>query len=127
MKYLLDANAIIWYFEDSKNLPQRVAKIIDDPLNTIVISSLSLWEIVIKMMLGKLNFKMSFDELLTAINEYDFEIIQIENDYLKELFNVQRIHKDPFDRLLIATAVADNLTLITSDDDIQKYNVKWIW
>ena len=127
MKYLLDANAMIWYFEDSKNLPQRVAKIIDDPLNTILISSLSLWEIVIKMMLGKLNLKMSFDELLATINEYDFEIIQIENDYLKELFNVQSIHKDPFDRLLIATAVADKLTLITSDDDIQKYNVKWIW
>ena len=88
MKYILDANAIIWYFEDSKDLPLRVAKIIDDPLNTILISSVSLWEIVIKMMLGKLKLKMSFDELLTTINEYDFEIIQIENEYLKELFKV---------------------------------------
>ena len=127
MKYLLDANAIIWYFEDSKNLPQRIAKIIDDPSNIIMISSVSLWEIVIKMMLGKLNLKMSFEELLTTINESDFEIIQIENEYLKRLFEVQSIHKDPFDRLLIASAVADNLTIITSDEDIQKYNVKWIW
>jgi len=65
MKYLLDANAMIWYFEDSKNLPQRVAKIIDDPLNTILISSLSLWEIVIKIMLGKLNLKIVYNIIET--------------------------------------------------------------
>ena len=127
MKYLLDSHAVIWYFEDSQKLPQKTVELIDNSEIGVYISSASLWEIAIKMGLGKLDIKFSFDELLVAVEASDFDILQIENEYLKHLSDLPQIHKDPFDRLLIATALAENLTLITTDENIQQYNVKWTW
>ena len=127
MKYLLDAHAIIWYFEDSQKLPQRITELIDNPKTIKYISAVSLWEIAIKMNLGKLDLKFSFDELLNRIYEADCENLQIENEYLKLLLGLPNIHKDPFDRLIIASAIAEDLTIITADENIQKYDVQCIW
>ena len=65
MNYLLDTHAIIWYLEESPDLPQPIADIIDNPKNIVSISSASLWEITIKVSLGKLSLKLSLDELLS--------------------------------------------------------------
>ena len=93
MNYLLDTHVLIWYFEDSSDLSFKVAEIIDNEGNLKFISSVSLWEIVIKANLGKLPF----------------------------------LHKDPFDRLLISTAIAEKLTIITVDENVQNYDVSWVW
>jgi len=127
MKYLLDTHAMIWYLEDSSRLPSKTKEIIDNNTNRIFLSSVSLWEIAIKINLGKLKLIMSFDEVLGNVRKGDFEVLQIENEYLKMLSALPFIHKDPFDRLLIATALAENLTIITADDSIQKYDVSWVW
>ena len=127
MKYLLDTHAIIWYFEDSQKLPQEITELIDTPKTIKCISAVSLWEIAIKMNLGKLDLKFSFDELLNRIYEADCENLQIENAHLKTLLGLPDIHKDPFDRLLIASAIVGNLTIITADESIHKYDVRWIW
>ena len=127
MKYLLDSHAVIWYFEDSQKLPQKSVKLVDNPDNSVFISAVSLWEITIKMNLGKLDLKFSLDELLNAVNASDFDILQIEDEYLKLLSTLPNIHKDPFDRLLITSAVTEGLTIITADENIQKYDVQWIW
>jgi len=127
MKYLLDSHAVIWYLEDSQKLPQKSVRLVDNPDNSVFISAVSLWEIAIKMNLGKLDLKFSLDKLLNAVNASDFDILQIEDDYLKLLSTLPNIHKDPFDRLLIASAVTEDLTIITADENIQKYDVQWIW
>ena len=127
MNYLLDSHAVIWYFEDSQKLPQKMIEIIDDSKMSVYISSTSLWEIAIKMNLGKLDVEFSFDELLAGIEATDFDILQVENEYLQQLSTLPPIHKDPFDRLLIASAIAEDLTIITTDENIQRYGVKWIW
>jgi len=127
MKYILDSHAIIWMIENNVKMPSRIKDIIISPENTIYISSVSLWEIAIKMDLGKLTLNVSFDDLLEYIDIRDFDILQIKGDYLKGLSGLPYIHNDPFDRLIISTAVSENLTIITIDDNIQKYNVSWIW
>jgi PIN domain nuclease of toxin-antitoxin system len=127
MKYLLDTHAIIWYFEASPELPKKIRDIIHNNETSIYISSVSLWEIAIKINLGKLNLKLQLDELLSIIKNRDFNILQIEDEYLTGLSVLPYIHKDPFDRLLISTALSDNLTIITIDENIQKYNVNWVW
>jgi len=127
MMYLLDTHAVIWYFEDSQKFPQKTVGLVDNPENSVFISSVSLWEIAIKMNLGKLELKTSFDELLDAVSTSDFEILQIEDDYLKRLSTLPNIHKDPFDRLIIASAIAEDLAIVTADENIQRYDVKWIW
>ena len=127
MKYLLDTHVVIWYFENSAELPKKIEQLIDDPENSIYIPAASLWEIAIKMSLGKLDLQLKLEDLLEIIRSRDFNILQIDDEYLRELYLLPFIHKDPFDRLIIATALAERLTIMTIDENIQKYNVHWIW
>ncbi|MCL2046960.1 MAG: type II toxin-antitoxin system VapC family toxin [Oscillospiraceae bacterium] len=127
MNYILDAHAIIWLFEDSSKMSAAIKELIKQTEIRIYISTITLWEIALKLNIGKLTLKISFDELLSNIKNGDFEIIQIEDAYLRVLNELQFIHKDPFDRLLIASAIAEGLTIITADANIQKYDVPWIW
>ena len=127
MKYLLDTHAVIWYMGNSLSLPPSTKEIIDSQENHIYLSSISLWEIAIKVNLGKLKLSLDFDELLNKIVNSDFNILQIENEHLKTLAALPFLHKDPFDRLLVSTAITENLIIITSDENIYKYNVQWIF
>jgi len=127
MRYLLDTHAVIWYFQNSSELPQEIMEIIQSTENDVYICSISLWEIAIKVNLKKLKLDIAFDELIKDIKNRDFGILQIEDTYLQGLSSLPFIHKDPFDRLLIAAALADDLTIITVDENIQKYDVPWIW
>ena len=79
------------------------------------------------MNIGKLKLNLTFDELLDNIKSRDFNILQIEDRYLKELSRLPFLHKDPFDRLIISSALAEDLTIITVDENIQNYGVSWIW
>jgi len=127
MRYLLDTHAVIWYYENSAELSRTAEKLIDNAANIKYIHSVSLWEIAIKMNLGKLKVNFTLDELLNDIKTRDFNVLQIEDEYLQKLADLPFIHKDPFDRLIIATAVAEDLTIVTIDENIQKYDVDWIW
>ena len=127
MKYLLDTHTIIWHFDDSAKLSKKAIEIADNPESRLYICSISIWEIAIKMNLGKLNLNFTLDKLFTAIKESDVDILQIEDEYLSRLSELPYIHKDPFDRLLISTALTEDLTIITIDENIQKYDVNWIW
>ena len=127
MKYLLDTHAVIWYYENSAELSRTAEKLIDNAANIKYIHVVSLWEIAIKINLGKLKVSFTLDEMLNDVKNRDFNILQIENEYLNRLAALPYIHKDPFDRLIIATALAEDLTIITVDENIQKYDVKWEW
>jgi len=126
MKYLLDTHVLIWC-ADKRNskLSANVEKIILDPKNIICISSASLWEIAIKVSLGKLT--LSLAELLGAIEKTGFKVLHTESVYLQKLIDLPQIHKDPFDRLLVATAQVEDMMLLTLDENIQKYDVQWMW
>ena len=127
MKYLLDTHVIIWMIEDSPNLPLAIREIIRNPENRVAICSISLWEIAIKMNIGKLSLSLRFDELISVLRGSDFDFLQVEDDYMSGLSKLPLLHKDPFDRLIISTAIAEKLTLITIDENIQKYDVTWVW
>jgi PIN domain nuclease of toxin-antitoxin system len=125
MTYLLDTHALIWYFENEGNLSRKAESLIDDPANSIYVSAATLWEIAIKVGLGKLD--VDFDLLLAQVEQAGFFVVQTKNSYLQELIAMPQIHKDPFDRLLIATAKIEKMTLITTDENIHKYEVEWLW
>ncbi|MDR1689830.1 MAG: type II toxin-antitoxin system VapC family toxin [Clostridiales bacterium] len=127
MRYLLDTHVVIWYYEGSAYLPKRIESLIDNLLNEIYISSVSLWEMAIKMNLGKLKLALPLNEMLDSIRNREFNILQIENAYLEALEYLPFIHKDPFDRFLISTAIAEGLTVVSADENIQKYDVAWVW
>ena len=125
MKYLLDTHAIIWYFEDSGELSENTLAILRDKDCLIHISSASIWETAIKISLGKLD--LDFNKLLEHVRKSDFSLLQVDLSYLKKLMSLPFIHRDPFDRLLIATALATGMTIITADKNIHQYEVQWIW
>lgn len=127
MRYLLDTHVVIWYFDDSPKLPEKIIEIIKNSESKLYISSISLWEIAIKMSLGKLDLNITLNELLSAVKNSDINILQIEDDYLQNISKLPFLHKDPFDRLIISTALTDDLTIITVDENIQKYDIPWIW
>ena len=127
MKYLIDTHTLIWHVDDSPRLPSKMKDIIDHHENSVYLCSISLLEIAIKVSLDKLTLSVPFEEFLDEVRERDIELLQIEEAHLKRLVFLPFHHKDPFDRVMIATALAENLTIITADENIHKYDVPWIW
>jgi PIN domain nuclease of toxin-antitoxin system len=76
---------------------------------------------------GKLNLKIELEEILKAAEERNFTLLPISGEHIIQLSKIPFIHKDPFDRLLIAAAQSEDITLITIDQNIQQYDLKWIW
>lgn len=119
-KYLLDTHVLLWWFAADKQLGHLAKQMIADANNQIFCSVASHWEMVIKQSLGKLRFPKKMFETL---EDGGIFIVPIEARHVLELQDLPPIHKDPFDRMLIAQAQADNLTVITADANIQKYQI----
>lgn len=129
MKYLLDTHAAIWLFEKPDNVSEKAKTIVVGSLSDeICVSVVSVWEFAIKSSLGKLRLSIGkTDAFLDEISRNDFSLINIKRDCFRIVENLPFIHRDPFDRMLVAAAIADDMTIITADENIQKYDVKWIW
>ena len=127
MKYLLDTHTALWLFEGNERLPQRIQDIISDAENDIYISIVSAWEVAIKVSLNKLDFNGGVSIFLSAIEANNIQLLGVKNEYIKKVENLSFIHRDPFDRLLISTALVEELIIITIDENIHKYDVSWNW
>jgi len=124
MKNLLDTHTILWFLNGEK-LTVKIIALIENGENYV--SVVSLWEIAIKMNIGKYNFIGGFSSFCALVEKNDFIIIPIKNEHMEKLFTLPLIHRDPFDRLLVATSIVERLTIITTDENIQKYDVSWVW
>ena len=124
MKYLLDTHTLIWSILDIEKLSPEVRNIIENPKNEIFVSGISFWEIAIKAQLGKFNFGGIDIILIPYIaKDYGFNIISPDSyDFITygELPQVEG-HKDPFDRMLIHTAIRNDLIIISKDQWFKKY------
>jgi PIN domain nuclease of toxin-antitoxin system len=127
MKYLLDTHAFLWYFDDSDKLSKTAANIIEDTRVQKYVSMASLWEFAIKYSMGKLQFDGGLPSLWDMISKNRFVVVPVVYSYLAETVDLPFIHRDPFDRLLVATAKTDGLTILTSDENIRKYDVLIEW
>jgi PIN domain nuclease of toxin-antitoxin system len=127
MKYLLDTNSAIWALTDSPKLSKSAKAIMKDVTNSLCVSIVSAWEIAIKVSINKLDFEGGSARFLKEMQENGIDILNVEGNHVEFVESLPFIHRDPFDRLLIATAKTDDMTILTSDVDIQKYDVSWIW
>ena len=127
MNILLDTHAAIWFFEGDKRLPQTAIDAICNLDNMIYVSIASLWEVAIKLGIDKLTFDDGFDGFVDAIHKNEFALLEIEPEHIKETMNLPHIHRDPFDRMLIAQANLDDMAIMTIDANIIKYDVKTVW
>ena len=123
-KYLIDTHCLLWFQENNPKIPKRVMREIQNPENAILFSQLSLYEIAIKLTIGKLpDFRTDVDEVYHQAVRDGFLFLNIQNQHI---FHYHKIplheqHRDPFDRLLIATAFEENAIMITVDKNFQLY------
>lgn len=122
MNYLLDTNAFLMYLEGDKRL-EKFRHLIESRENIVYSSIINFWEISVKNKIGKLPLKASLKEV---IDNSRFIILNIDIRHILTLNKLENIHKDPFDRMLVAQAKAEKLTIITADKKFLKYKVKTI-
>ena len=127
MRYLLDTHTFIWFATVDKNLPLKSIESINDITNSCYLSTASLWEITIKKQIGKFTLVLSLHEPYDSLSQNQIEIIHISKEYLIELSKLPFHHDDPFDRLIIAQALASDLIIISKDKDFKKYKVNLQW
>ena len=123
--YLLDTHAIIWYVTGSNELSLLVRNLMET--KRCFFSFVSLWEIAIKQAKGALDFKITISQLKTVLENEEFIYLHPTEYDAEGIKKLPDIHRDPFDRLLIAQAIENNLTIITRDLKIPLYEVKTIW
>lgn len=125
MNLLIDNHEFIWWADSPQKLSPKILSALLDKTNALFLSSASVWEMQIKVQIKKLSFKRG---LKTTIEMHrlqnNLQILPVSLEHIYELENLPFYHKDPFDRLLIAQAVAENYTLVTDDANFSAYPVK---
>ena len=127
MRYLLDTHTFLWFLENSENLSKKALETIKTSTDVFV-SIATFWEIAIKQGIKKLNCEYTASKMAILCDSLNISILPILPSHIDTLSELPLIHKDPFDRLLIAQSQLESMTLITRDTIIPKYpNVKVLW
>lgn len=127
MDLLLDTHSLIGFLNGDEKLSDNVKIAIEEPNNSKIVSIASIWEIAIKISLDKFRFSKGFKYFLNMVEENGFQILPVTFEHAMVVSTLEFIHRDPFDRLLIAQCKADKLILATKDENIKRYNIQTIW
>ena len=128
MKLLLDTHAFLWWLEGNARLPSTARRVIQDTDNDIIVSAATAWEISTKYRLGKLREAAAVvEDMAGTIAAHGFEELPISVDDAERAGSLPGPHRDPFDRMLIAQALARNLTLVSIDKAFDTYRVRRLW
>ncbi len=122
---LLDTNVLLWWLTASPRLDDRSRDLIADTSNEVLVSVVSLWEIAIKVRIGKL--QADIHEIEEQIEQEGFRRVAIASAHLRTLMPLPQHHRDPFDHLLMAQAISEEATFLTSDRLVQRYPVQAIF
>ena len=125
MRYLLDTHAILWYVRADPRLPMSLRQTMDS--EECFYSIASLWEIAIKQSLGKLQIELSVPGMEAQCHLRDIRILPIRSNAIERIKTLPNLHRDPFDRLLIAQALEEGLVMVTRDGIIPQYPVQSVW
>jgi PIN domain nuclease of toxin-antitoxin system len=123
MIYILDTHYMLWSIADSKKLSKKAKEVITDPDNSIIVSTISFWEVSMKSSLGKLEITgFAPEDLPEACLKIGFEIVTLSAEDSSTYHKLKGVyHKDPFDPMLIWQAIQNKYTMISVDEDVKKY------
>ena len=121
MKLLLDTHLLLWAASEPKRIPKSARILIEDLENEVMFSAASLWEITIKRGLGRPNFRVDPRVLRRALLDNGYSELPITSEHVIHIEQLPPKHKDPFDRVLIAQAVVEGITLLTNDQKLVAY------
>ncbi|WP_373543506.1 type II toxin-antitoxin system VapC family toxin [Chamaesiphon sp.] len=125
-KLLLDTHAFIWYSEDDSKLPESIKTEIETA-DRVYISIASLWEIAIKLSIGKLSLRSNYESIESSPEPAGIGLLPISFADTVRVMNLQLHHRDPFDRILIAQAINSSLTLVSCDAAFTAYPIQLRW
>jgi PIN domain nuclease of toxin-antitoxin system len=125
LSLLLDTHTFVWFLLDRRRIPDPLMADLIDPAQIVYVSAVSVWEVTIKSGLGKLSLPLDRLEALT--DEAGFAELSVTSAHALEVRHLPLLHRDPFDRLLIAQARHEGLTLVTRDPDVRRYSVDTLW
>ena len=128
MRYLLDTHTFLWWCAAEPKLSVDATTVISNSENVIYVSAVSAWEIAIKSRLGKLPLPSKPDDFMSKmLQRHAFSVLEISMKHTLAEYYLPIHHHDPFDRLLIAQASLENMTLISNDKLITKYQITTLW
>ena len=129
MKYLLDTHAFLWWISDAPSLSLSARGIIADAGNDIYLSAVSVWEISIKARAGRLNvFSGNLEQFIEEhVRKSSFFPLPVTTAHSARVYTLSNHHRDPFDQMLVAQSLVENLTLVSADKQIYSYDVKVVW
>jgi len=127
MRYLLDTHTFLWFINDSQELKEDLKDLLESDVG-LWLSTASLWEIAIKNSLGKLELPNSYAQFIPEqLARNDLEILPITPNHINGIINLPFHHRDPFDRLLIAQAIIEEVPIISKDKIFDSYPIQRIW
>jgi PIN domain nuclease of toxin-antitoxin system len=121
MKFLLDTHLLLWAAAEPRRLSKQARALIDNPDNDLLFSAASLWEVAIKQGLGRGDFKVDARLLRRGLLDNGYSELPIISDHVVAIDSLPPIHKDPFDRILVAQATVEGVTLLTIDSVVSQY------
>jgi len=121
MKLLLDTHVLLWAAGEPQRLSKQARRMIDNPDNELLFSAASLWEVAIKRSLGREDFKVDVRLLRRGLLDNGYSELPIISDHVVATESLPLIHKDPFDRVLVAQATVEGVTLLTIDSLVSQY------
>lgn len=130
MKLLLDTHTLLWYTTNAPQISQTAIQLIMDPSHEVFISPASYWEIAIKVSIGKLILNQPYEDFVDAcVHRYGFVILAIDPRHTAAVASLPypTNHRDPFDRLLVAQALVEHMTLVSVDPKLDSYGVTRVW
>ena len=127
IKNLLDTHTFLWFIDGNENLSPKALEHIENENAQNFISIVSLWEIAIKLSLGKLEVNIPFKQIEDVVFKNNFQILPISFTDLLKLSELPFHHRDPFDRLLIAQCINNEMMFLSKDENVSKYNASIIW
>jgi len=128
MKLLLDTHTALWWVNEHEKLSPLVKSMLLDDTNVLYISIASMWEIAIKVSLGKMQgLNGGVSAFMANMKYMPVSLLPVSTRHIEVVESLPYIHRDPFDRLLVATAKAENMTILTADENIHKYDVLYAW
>lgn len=128
MRFLIDTHTFLWFVTDNAKLSNYALELLEDETNEAILSMASLWEIAIKFSLGKLKLHKPYQEFIDEqIPLNELSVLHIETSHLNIVSGLPLHHRDPFDRLLIAQSISEQLPIISADSIIDAYGVTRLW
>jgi len=127
MNLLVDSHALIWFITDNNKLPINTKKFIESNDNDCYVSIATFWEIGIKNSIGRLDLNSDLQKIFRIIEESGFDILPITTNHILQNADLELYHQDPFDRIIIAQAMVEKMTIITKDTQFKNYNTPIVW